>query len=133
MYYYLHINGNIIPNTDLVVNAEGGPDRRFDSPMVKKWWHLDDKLKRGTQVAYIPQHAKFDIKHSDVEFGFITSGPNKEGDYFCRYFIKGKEGKVLRTAANSELTPGDMITVLTLGSLNWQEPKLISEFIETFC
>lgn len=66
-------------------------------------------LPRGTQIAYIPSHAGTDLAHHDVEFGFATSGPNKDGDYFCRYWRKGQIG-ILRTRFNSELTPGSRIT-----------------------
>jgi hypothetical protein len=60
------------------------------------------EMKRGTQIAYVPRHANGDLKHPDVEFGFITS--LRENCAFCRYWIKGKPG-VLRTTSNSELTP----------------------------
>ena len=61
------------------------------------------EFKRGDQIAYIPNHAAGNIRHPDVEFGFVTSR-NGSGDYFCRYWRKGRPG-VLRTTANSECTP----------------------------
>ena len=61
----------------------------------------------GCQIAYIPLHCDGDINHPDVEFGFVT-GFNSEGDPFCRYWRKGQIG-TLRTTANSECTPIDMI------------------------
>jgi hypothetical protein len=64
-------------------------------------------MEVGNQIAYIPTHAEGDINHPDVEFGFIT-GFNSQGDPFCRYWRKGEVG-VLRTTANSECTPIDMV------------------------
>lgn len=64
-------------------------------------------MKIGDQIAYIPMHADGDINHPDVEFGFIT-GFNSAGDPFCRYWRKGQIG-ALRTTANSECTPIDMV------------------------
>jgi hypothetical protein len=63
-------------------------------------------MKPGTQIAYIPTHANNDINHEDVEFGFITSKSDK--DYFCRYW-SGRGKTTLRTAANSERTPSEML------------------------
>ncbi len=62
-------------------------------------------FKRGEQIAYIPTHAKNDLSHRDVEFGFVTSV--RDGTIFCRYWCK--DGKELRTVANSEATPADML------------------------
>jgi hypothetical protein len=62
----------------------------------------DIELERGTQIAYIPDHAEHDIRHPDVEFGFVTSVRPGVAAY-CRYWVRGKPG-VLRTVANSELT-----------------------------
>ena len=63
-------------------------------------------LRRGTQIAYIPTHADGDIRHPDVEFGFVTSVRN--GVAFCRYWRKCSLGE-LRTKANSEGTPIDVL------------------------
>jgi len=63
-------------------------------------------MKRGTQIAYVPMHADGDLDHPDVEFGFITSV--RDDAAFCRYWRKGQAGQ-LRTVANSELTPLDML------------------------
>lgn len=64
----------------------------------------------GTQIAYIPNHAHGDINHDDVKFGFVTSHPinitQSVKSVFCRYWKKNCLG-VLRTTANSELTPID--------------------------
>ena len=61
-------------------------------------------MKRGTQIAYIPDHANGDLDHPDVEAGFVTSW--REGDQaaYCRYWSKVNPDE-LRTKANSELTP----------------------------
>ena len=64
-------------------------------------------MKKGTQIAYIPSHAKGDIEHPDVEFGFVMS-ESRGSAYFCRYWLKGKPGD-LRSVANSELTPSDCL------------------------
>ena len=64
-------------------------------------------FQRGDQIAYIPWHAGGDIAHPDVEFGFVM-GPAGLDSYFCRYWRRGEPG-VLRTVANSESTPADML------------------------
>lgn len=60
------------------------------------------ELKRGTQIIYVPSHAKGDCEHPDAETGFVTSV--RGSDAFCRYWSKWHPGE-LRTKANSELTP----------------------------
>lgn len=60
-------------------------------------------MERGTQIAYIPLYAHGNIKHKDVQFGFVTS--QSKNCHFCRYWIKGKIGIELRTKSCSELTP----------------------------
>lgn len=60
-------------------------------------------MKPGTQIAYVPSHVNGDIRHPDVQFGFVTS--ERDNAHFCRYWTRGKEGNDLRTKANSELTP----------------------------
>ena len=63
-------------------------------------------LKRGTQIVYMPTHCNEDIEHPDIEFGFVTS---VRGDVaFCRYWSKHNKDE-LRTKANSEATPIDMV------------------------
>ena len=64
-------------------------------------------LKRGTQIVYIPMHANGDINHPDVEMGFVTSMRDYD-TAFCRYWSKYHPGE-LRTKANSEATPVDML------------------------
>ncbi len=63
------------------------------------------KFSIGDQIALVPPHAKRDLEHPDVVFGFVTSIPKRTPDsVFCRYWLKGKAGKELRTKANSELS-----------------------------
>jgi hypothetical protein len=64
--------------------------------------------KKFTQVAYIPTHAKGDIDHPDVQFGFITSIRDREGYYFVRYW-RAKYSPELRTKANGERTHESML------------------------
>lgn len=59
-------------------------------------------MKRGTQIAYIPNHAHGDINHPDVEFGFVTSQRDEISIHFCRFWRRGAEGKSLRTTSCSE-------------------------------
>jgi hypothetical protein len=64
-------------------------------------------MYRGSQIAYIPNHAKDTegkaiLTHPDIEYGFINSF-NSEGKPFCRYWNKNIPTE-LRTKANSELT-----------------------------
>lgn len=72
-------------------------------------WLLDLQLppslyERGRQIAYVPNHALCDLSHHAVEYGFIW-GPIRKEDIPCRFWVKGREGKTLRTRANSEMTP----------------------------
>ena len=85
-----------------------------------------DKLKRGTQIAYVPTHAKGDLYHPDVQYGFVTSGPGLD-TYFCRYWSKHHE-KELRTKANSECTPVNCLRVI-----DTQSQELIEEMLEKYC
>jgi hypothetical protein len=62
---------------------------------------------RGTQIAYIPKHSQGNINHGDVQFGFVTT--KSSNGAFCRYFRK--DGKELRTTANSELTPWEYLVL----------------------
>lgn len=64
-------------------------------------------MRRGTQIAYIPNHADGNINHPDVEFGFVTSESEKYNAHFCRYWRRGTNE--LRTKSNSELTPDEFL------------------------
>ena len=65
-------------------------------------------MKRGDQIAYIPDHVKNIPRsewrsNSSVEFGFINAlTPDKEAA-FCRYWNNHNLAE-LRTIANSERT-----------------------------
>lgn len=72
------------------------------------------KLEQGEQILYVPTHMEYNsIKGAilgpmGIQPGFVTSGPNKDGAYFCRYWLWDYAEKQfvpeLRTKANSELT-----------------------------
>lgn len=71
-----------------------------------------EKLVRGTQIAYVPDHAKeTGLTHRDVRFGFVTSGPAVDGSYFCRYWLT-RTSPELRTKSCSELTPIENIVII---------------------
>lgn len=61
-------------------------------------------MKRGTQILYIPNHAKGEFNHQDIEEGFVTSHTSKKDFVFCRYWSKSYPGE-LRTKSCSEATP----------------------------
>ena len=63
------------------------------------------EMKRGDQIAYIPNHAKEEgLTHPDTEYGFVYSvSPIDSETIFCRYWLKGKLG-TLRTVSCSEAT-----------------------------
>lgn len=65
-------------------------------------------LARGTQISYVPTHAKGNTSHRDVEHGFVTS---VRGDVaFCRYWSKSSPNE-LRTKSGSEATPIEMLVI----------------------
>lgn len=64
-------------------------------------------FKIGDQIVYIPNHAK-NMFHPDAEFGFVTGFTISGNSAFCRYWID-REIPELRTTANSEATPMDML------------------------
>ena len=66
-------------------------------------------LHRGTQIIYVPDHAK-QIDHQDCELGFVYSVNEKTGMVFCRYFWKDQD--TLRATANSEASPFSLIRIL---------------------
>lgn len=83
------------------------------------------KLSRGNQILYVPTHLMEGVNPGDeyhlrvinrnlwgypngIQPGFVTSGPNNEGDYFCRFWKFDENGLLipeLRTKFNSEATP----------------------------
>ena len=80
------------------------------------------KFKIGDQIVYIPNHAK-DKYHSDAEFGFIT-GFSPNGSAFCRYWHNPYRTD-LRTTANSEATPIDMLYKCNLKSQEFIHAMLV--------
>jgi hypothetical protein len=69
-------------------------------------------LKQGTQIIKVPPHANGDIHHRDGQAGFIARETILPGNaIFCRYWVRGSEGFRLRTVANSEATPVDMLVI----------------------
>lgn len=70
-------------------------------------------MKPEDQIAYIPNHAEGNLDHKDVQFGFVMSVT--ENGAFCRYF-RSKDNAMLRTVANSELTPFENLVPYELHS-----------------
>ena len=62
---------------------------------------MSEVLKRGTQIIYVPSHAKYVEDHPDTERGFVITDMGET--VFCRYFSR-KYRYELRTLANSEST-----------------------------
>jgi hypothetical protein len=67
-------------------------------------------LEQGMQIIYVPTHTDGDIHHPDCEAGFVAHTTEIEGAIFCRYWSKYSPGE-LRTKANSELTPVNLLVV----------------------
>lgn len=73
-------------------------------------------MQRGTQIIYIPYHAKGSIiygqeeKHPDAEPGFVFGKCPKPEFVYCRYWNKLYPFE-LRTKANSEATPIDCLFI----------------------
>jgi hypothetical protein len=89
-------------------------------PVDTQMFHVRGKLPRGTQIVYVPPHIKLNewsenVGLRGVEYGFVTSGPTHNGDYFCRYWRYDHDAMEyvpeLRTKANSERTPGNRLVV----------------------
>lgn len=57
---------------------------------------MEESLKPGTQIIYIPMHAKGDENHPDVEEGFVTTHRPGSDAVYCRYWSKHYPGE-LRT------------------------------------
>ena len=68
-------------------------------------------LKRGTQIAYVPQHVWDEMKpipwmleHPHTEFGFVTS-VHPDGEHvYCRYWLKDHPDEI-RNKSCGEHTP----------------------------
>jgi hypothetical protein len=79
---------------------------------------MDELLKEGTQVIYVPRHADGKITHPDCQYGFVTS---LRGDLiFCRFWREGtykpfddqEKSPELRTTANSEACDRETLVVM---------------------
>ena len=66
-------------------------------------------MKKGTQIVYVPTRAS-GTDHPDAEPGFVFNSEVRDGSLFCRYWNKHIPTE-LRTKANSELTPMNMLHV----------------------
>jgi len=100
------------------------PMNCWGSEEEMRLWHFNRLFKPGTQIIYIPNHAK-DENDPVCEQGFVTSVSNQGA--FCRYWSKHEPG-TLRTMANSELTPFDRLIVKNTHSP--EEIKTMLEIIE---
>jgi len=64
----------------------------------------DEILEPGTQIAYVPAHAKGDVNHPDVGWGFVQEQRGETA--LCRFWAKDRQHKHqigdLRTKANAE-------------------------------
>jgi hypothetical protein len=89
------------------------------------------KLKRGTQVIYKPDHCKT-VEQMGCQPGFVTSGPDRRGNYFVRYWIVTQVKNhwtiigdpELRTKASSELTSRHHLVVQDTVDNLWVEQAL---------
>lgn len=43
MYYYEHVEGQILKKPDIVCESGTTPCEYFASPFVKRWWYVNDK------------------------------------------------------------------------------------------
>lgn len=95
--------------------------------------HLGDKiLKRGTQIAYIPDHADNNLDHADVEYGFITSIKKIEMGMmeeliFCRFWNNNNLDELWTTSC-SVCVPIDKLIYFILKPKN-----VIDEALEKYC
>jgi len=80
-------------------------------------------IQKGSQIAYVPNHAEGNLSHPDVEFGFVTS--IRDNIAFCRYWSKDSF-EILRTKANSEATPLNRI-VLHISTAQSNINKLLAD------
>ena len=58
----------------------------------------------GTQIAYVPSHAKGDVNHPDADWGFVQE--QREDSCLCRFWSKNRQHQRqigdMRTKANAE-------------------------------
>lgn len=82
-----------------------------------------NKLKRGTQIIYVPSHAKGDTNHSDCESGFVVSLFEDGEVAFCRYWSRQVAGR-LRTKLNNESTRVSNLVICNRVPQSWVENAL---------
>lgn len=98
---------------------------------IKKWLKRK-QLKPGTQILSVPDHAKGNIYHRDVQAGFVFR-KTRHGA-FCRYWryirpnVRVPGAPELRNKANSELTPFDNLIIKD--SVN---QSFVEKAIRNFC
>lgn len=65
--------------------------------------NIDETLLPGEQIAYVPRHAKGDLSHPDVDFGFIQE--DRGASAICRFWAWGRKHQLqvgdLKTKANA--------------------------------
>jgi len=70
-----------------------------------------EELKRGTQIIYVPMHAKGDLDHPDCEEGFVTSarqvGPF--GRAWCRFWSKHDPSRLRTRSCSEGCNPDDLV------------------------
>jgi hypothetical protein len=62
-------------------------------------------MKAGTQIVYMPSIAKGNLKHKEVEYGFVLE-PKGEYFHWCHFWNKNSPGK-LRTRKRPDMVPND--------------------------
>lgn len=65
--------------------------------------NIDETLLPGEQIAYVPRHAKGDLSHPDVDFGFIQE--DRGASCLCRFWAWDRKHQLqvgdLKTKANA--------------------------------
>lgn len=69
---------------------------------------MNDIFPPGTQIVYLPSHAKNNLSHLDVEYGFVEGPAYSKYLRTCRFWRKDKHGE-LRTVANGEVAEVDRL------------------------
>ena len=72
-------------------------------------------MKLGTQIIYVPSHAKGDKAHPDCEAGFVTS---VNGDMaFCRFWRKTPPYDLRTTSCSESTSVADLVVEDTVSQL----------------
>ena len=82
-----------------------------------------NSLPKGTQVVYMPTHARGNNRHPDVEHGFVMVD---EGDNCYVHYWSKINPDYLRTVANSEYTSKGMLEVRPSRS-QWRVDAMIKQ------